>query len=191
MALNLKNIPVEELVKKATKFVEENPVAVGVSAAVTVLTGLMLFRRAELRRDGKDYNSQIAGGMSLLNNTDHTLKKNEFADSIEDYENMFGGARKEIGKITTEDSIEIRKAKYATMVNHFYNLVTDFYEWGWCQVRFLTISFCMCLNPLTSFCNVAIRRASTSVLAFTTRPSWSPSSALSTTCALAWALLPA
>ncbi|RYH29016.1 hypothetical protein EON65_10010 [archaeon] len=138
MALNLKNIPVEELVKKATKFVEENPVAVGVSAAVTVLTGLMLFRRAELRRDGKDYNNQIAGGMSLLNNTDHTLKKNEFAESIEDYENMFGGARKEIGKITTEDSIEVRKAKYATMVNHFYNLVTDFYEWGWCQVSVAT-----------------------------------------------------
>jgi sterol 24-C-methyltransferase len=19
------------------------------------------------------------------------------------------------------------------MINHFYNLVTDFYEWGWCQ----------------------------------------------------------
>ena len=46
---------------------------------------------------------------------------------------MFGGARKETGKITQEESVEKRKQRYADMVNHFYNLVTDFYEWGWGQ----------------------------------------------------------
>ena len=46
---------------------------------------------------------------------------------------MFGGARKETGKITQEESVEKRKERYADMVNHFYNLVTDFYEWGWGQ----------------------------------------------------------
>ncbi len=86
-----------------------------------------------MSRDGKDYNSQISGGMKLLNNTDHTLKGNEFDSSIRDYENMFDGARKNVGGITSQESIDIRKDKYATMVNHFYNLVTDFYEWGWGQ----------------------------------------------------------
>jgi sterol 24-C-methyltransferase len=130
---NLKNLPVEQLVQKATNFVEENPIAVGVSAAITLVTGILVFRRAELRRDGNDYANQITGGMKLLNNTDHTLKKSEFEGSILDYEGMFSGARKETGAITSEESIEVRKAKYATMVNHFYNLVTDFYEWGWGQ----------------------------------------------------------
>lgn len=46
---------------------------------------------------------------------------------------MFSGARKQTGAITNEESVEIRKQKYADMVNHFYNLVTDFYEWGWGQ----------------------------------------------------------
>eukprot|EP01039_Chlorochromonas_danica_P015133 gene15133-17760_t len=71
---NLQNIPVDQIVSKTTKFVEENPVAVGVSAAATLLTGLWIFRKAELKRDGKDFNSQLSGGMRILNNSDHTLK---------------------------------------------------------------------------------------------------------------------
>lgn len=129
----LKQIKVDQIVDKTTKFVEENPVAVGVSAALTILTGIMVFRRSELKRDGNDYNSQITGGLKILNNTDHTLKKDEFGSSIEDYESMFAGARKETGAITSEESIEVRKERYAAMINHFYNLVTDFYEWGWGQ----------------------------------------------------------
>lgn len=46
---------------------------------------------------------------------------------------MFSGARKSTGAITSAESIESRKEQYASMVNHFYNLVTDFYEWGWGQ----------------------------------------------------------
>lgn len=130
---NLQNIPVDQIVQKTTKFVEENPVAVGVSAAATLLTGIWIFRKAELKRDGRDYNNQISGGMRILNNTDHTLKGNQFSESINDYENMFAGARQDTGAITSEESIEVRRARYAAMIDHFYNLVTDFYEWGWCQ----------------------------------------------------------
>lgn len=129
----LKNINIDEIVAKATKYTEENPAVVGASAVATLVAGLLLFRRAEMSRDGNDYNSQISGGMKLLNNTDHTLKGNEFDSSIRDYENMFDGARKNVGGITSQESIDVRKDKYATMVNHFYNLVTDFYEWGWGQ----------------------------------------------------------
>lgn len=123
----------EQALAKATKFAEENPAAVGVSAVATLLAGYFVFRRAELKRDGNDFNSQVTGGLRILNNADHTLKGNEFETSIADYEGMFAGAREKTGAITSQESIEVRKERYAAMINHFYNLVTDFYEWGWCQ----------------------------------------------------------
>lgn len=139
----LQNIKIDELVNKSQKFAEENPVAVGVGAVATLLTGYFVFRRGELSRDGRDYDNQLTGGMRLLNNTDHTLEGQQFHESIVDYENMFAGARKETGAITSEESVEVRKERYASMINHFYNLVTDFYEWGWCQVssRFIFLQF--------------------------------------------------
>merc|ERR1711998_222750 len=54
-------------------------------------------------------------------------------ESIDDYESMFKGARQTTGAVTTKESVEERKERYAAMVNHFYNLVTDFYEGGWGQ----------------------------------------------------------
>ena len=130
-ALNTQQV--EQMIAKATKFAEENPVTVGMSAVATLTASFFLFRKASMKRDGNDYDSQLTGGMKILNNADHTLKNNEFSDSIEDYENMFSGARQNTGAITSEESVEVRKKKYADMVNHFYNLVTDFYEWGWGQ----------------------------------------------------------
>jgi sterol 24-C-methyltransferase len=129
----LKKINVDELVNKTTKIVEQNPVAVGVSAALTVLAGALVYRRNELTRDGKDFDSGLSGSLRILNNTDHTLQGEEFSSSIADYETMFSGAREQTGAITSEESIEVRRERYAAMINHFYNLVTDFYEWGWCQ----------------------------------------------------------
>lgn len=123
----------DEVLTKAIKVAEENPIAVGFGAVATLACGIIIFQPASLNRDGSDYDSQLTGGLKILNNTDHTIGKNEFGESIEDYENMFSGARKSTGAITSEESIEIRKQKYNTMVNHFYNLVTDFYEWGWGQ----------------------------------------------------------
>lgn len=118
--------------QRAVKVAEENPIAVGVGAVATLACGILIFRPASLNRDGADYDN-VAGGMNILNNTDHTLSRGEFGESIEDYENMFAGARQSTGAITSEESIEVRKQKYNTMVNHFYNLVTDFYEYGWGQ----------------------------------------------------------
>lgn len=105
----------------------------GASAVAAFVTGALILRKAEMSRDGNDYNSQLTGGFKILNNTDHTLKTEEFGSSIADYEGMFGGARVETGAITSDASIDLRKKRYADMVNHFYNLVTDFYEWGWGQ----------------------------------------------------------
>ncbi|KAJ1432213.1 sterol methyltransferase [Ochromonadaceae sp. CCMP2298] len=130
--MSMTTLPVEQLIEKASKFAEENPLAVGVSAVVTLAASVLIMRKATMTRDGNDYESSIAIS-KLLNNTDHTIKGKEFETSIKDYESMFSGARDTTGAITSEESIEVRKAKYADMVNHFYNLVTDFYEWGWGQ----------------------------------------------------------
>jgi len=98
-----------------------------------LVAGVLIFRKADMKRNGTDYNSQLTGGMKLLNNTDHNLKGQEFDQSIREYDGMFDGARGNVGTVSTAESIDVRKEKYATMVNHFYNLVTDFYEWGWGQ----------------------------------------------------------
>ena len=129
---SLQNVQIDKIVNKALKYAEENTVVVGASAVATVIAGILVFRKIEMRRDGSDYKGGL-GGVKLLNNTDHTLKGDEFKSSINDYESMFGGARQKTGAITSDESIELRKQRYADMVNHFYNLVTDFYEYGWGQ----------------------------------------------------------
>lgn len=133
MNVSIQAKQLEQIVQKAAKFAEENPVAVGASAVITLGASIFLMSRPKMNRDGSDYENQLTGSMKILNNADHTLKNNEFKDSIQDYEGMFSGARQETGAITSEESVEERKKRYADMVNHFYNLVTDFYEWGWGQ----------------------------------------------------------
>jgi sterol 24-C-methyltransferase len=93
----------------------------------------MMYKKADLNRDSHDYDSTVAPVAKILNNSDHTLKSDEFEFSIDDYTSMFSGARKETGAITSEESIDVRKERYQKMIDHFYNLVTDFYEWGWGQ----------------------------------------------------------
>lgn len=38
-----------------------------------------------------------------------------------------------MGAISTDESIEHRRSQYQTMITNFYDLVTDFYEYGWGQ----------------------------------------------------------
>jgi sterol 24-C-methyltransferase len=133
MALSLSSLKIDEIINKAQKYAEENPIVLGASALAALVAGALVLRKAELKRDGNDFDSQLTGGFKILNNTDHTLQSNEFASSISNYESIFSGARKTTGAISESESIEIRKKRYADMVNDFYNLVTDFYEWGWGQ----------------------------------------------------------
>ena len=129
----IESLKLEQLLEKSTKYAEENPIVVGASAVAALVAGILVFRKAELKRDGNDFTSSLTGGFKILNNTDHTLKSSEFKGSIENYEGQFKGARSSVGNITSDESIEERKKRYADMVNDFYNLVTDFYEWGWGQ----------------------------------------------------------
>src|SRR3954453_11527552 len=50
-----------------------------------------------------------------------SLKGDEVKSVVEEYHAFHDG------------SVEGRKANYTTMVNDYYNLVTDFYEYGWGQ----------------------------------------------------------
>ena len=39
----------------------------------------------------------------------------------------------EYNKLHDSDSADGRNASYVDLVNSYYNLATDFYEWGWGQ----------------------------------------------------------
>ena len=77
----------------------------------------------------------VSDAASLLSNPDSVLSRDEVKESINGYETLFAGSKKNVGKTSTSDSIMIRAKEYQNMVNSFYDLVTDFYEWGWGQVR--------------------------------------------------------
>lgn len=81
----------------------------------------------------KKFNA-VSTAVSLLSNPDSVLRREKVKESILGYERLFAGARKEVGATSTNDSIEHRANEYKTMVTSFYDLVTDFYEWGWGQV---------------------------------------------------------
>jgi sterol 24-C-methyltransferase len=117
-------------------------VAGGTYIAVVGLTTATIFLfQPKMKRSGKDYDS-LRTGMNILNNTDHTLENHEFEGTIEDYEKLYSGSRSNVGAISTLTSVELRKARYQQVVDHFYNLVTDFYEWGWGQSFHFSPRFC-------------------------------------------------
>lgn len=110
------------------------PVGIGCVALFSVNVAYRVTRK--VTRDVKEGNSSFNSfltSFSLLQNKESTLKREQVKDSINGYENLFDGARKDTGKINTEESIKKREKEYQTMVDSFYNLVTDFYEWGWGQ----------------------------------------------------------
>lgn len=42
---------------------------------------------------------------------------------VDQYANLFDGARKEVGAISSSESIEGRRSQYQTMITNFYDLV--------------------------------------------------------------------
>ena len=90
---------------------------------------------------GATFNSQLASGVQMLQNKDSVLKREDVNKSMEEYSKLFGGKTgkssvsglEKDGAVTSAESIAARQEGYRTMVNNFYDLVTDFYEYGWCQ----------------------------------------------------------
>ena len=113
--------------------------AIGASAVASIFIINVIFKKLAggFQRDAvkNSFADPIVGSMSLLNNDDSVLTRDGVQGSIEGYEQLFTGARKAVGSTSKGDSINVREKEYKTMVNSFYDLVTDFYEWGWGQVR--------------------------------------------------------
>lgn len=72
--------------------------------------------------------------VSILSNKDSVLTRDKVGTSMQQYDELFAGARTDVGSLQQEESIKKREKEYKTMINNFYDLVTDFYEWGWGQV---------------------------------------------------------
>lgn len=94
----------------------------------------------ETTKDGKKardstFSNTATGIVSILSNNDSILNREGVDASVEGYTELFSGARQSVGSISTDESIRKRELEYKSMVDSFYNLVTDFYEWGWGQVR--------------------------------------------------------
>lgn len=64
-----------------------------------------------------------------------------FSQSYKVYEGMFGGKSRE-GTADHDKLLEKRTTEYTTMVNNFYDLVTDFYEWGWGECFHFAPRYC-------------------------------------------------
>lgn len=69
----------------------------------------------------------------LLANSDSILKDSHVKARMNGYANLFAGSREKVGEISTQESIKERQNQYKLMVDSFYDLVTDFYEYGWGQ----------------------------------------------------------
>ena len=134
------------------------------TVAVAAIAHLLVTRvfNTSFKRDAHNKTfSKVSGAAALLSNPDSVLSRENVEKSIAGYETLFAGARKKVGHVSTEDSIQHRAKEYKTLVNSFYDLVTgeyrfrhmiccdlslgfstlspqsiipDFYEWGWGQV---------------------------------------------------------
>mmetsp|Transcript_8597 Transcript_8597/g.14932 ORF Transcript_8597/g.14932 Transcript_8597/m.14932 type:complete len:409 (+) Transcript_8597:58-1284(+) len=107
--------------------------AFSVLIVVDLLTTRVFSKVSFQRGVHKKTFSAVSDVTSLLSNPDSVLPREGVKESISGYETLFAGARNSIGKTSTSDSIELRAKEYKTMVSSFYDLVTDFYEWGWGQ----------------------------------------------------------
>ena len=110
-----------------------------------------VFSTISFKRDvhRKTFNT-MSDVASLLSNPDSVLSREGVKESIAGYEALFAGARNSVGETSRTDSIELRAKEYQTMVNSFYDLVTDFYEWGWGQVGLYRLT--LIFSPYYVYC---------------------------------------
>ena len=104
--------------------------AVTVAALVIITTVMQALRYSSKARTDFD---GLIGSTRLLSNNESVLQRNQVKARFEGYDHLFSGARSTVGEISTDESIAQRKSEYKVMVDSFYDLVTDFYEYGWGQ----------------------------------------------------------
>lgn len=113
---------------------QENLITAAISLVGVLVLSVAVLRnsRKNLDRDCKDFDGSTAG-LSILANSDSVLKRDQVKKSVTEYFDLFTGSRSNVGAISDEKSVSKRSKEYQTMVVNFYDLVTDFYEYGWGQ----------------------------------------------------------
>lgn len=131
----------------------ENSGLLVVGSLAALLCGhlVLSFILRSFTRDGDKSFGSVGDAASLLSNNDSVLGRDGVKQSIAEYEELFSGARNDVGTTSTADSIQNREKEYKTMVNSFYDLVTDFYEWGWGQVRYHCLISFLIFSGIVSF----------------------------------------
>jgi len=71
----------------------------------------------------------LGAGQKSEASVNASLDRRKIEQQVTEFSQMFDEKSNERGH--SQEKIEERKEKYMTMVNHYYDLVTDFYEYGW------------------------------------------------------------
>jgi sterol 24-C-methyltransferase len=77
------------------------------------------------------WNSLVRAQTGKTSQDADALRHEAVASAVDEYAAMFDEKEDEKGQSAAK--IAERKGKYTTMINHYYDLVTDFYEYGWGQ----------------------------------------------------------
>jgi len=77
------------------------------------------------------WNTVVRRAVGKNDNDKDALTHNAVTSAIDEYCDLYEEDAHEKGR--SKKKTDERKAKYTTMVNHYYDLVTDFYEYGWGQ----------------------------------------------------------
>ncbi|KAL2215200.1 putative sterol 24-c-methyltransferase [Thermoascus aurantiacus ATCC 26904] len=81
-------------------------------------------RDAEFNRILHGKSAEARGGFMAMRNKDPKAQKAAVDEYFKHWDNKSA-------KDETEEIREARRAEYATLTRHYYNLATDFYEYGW------------------------------------------------------------
>jgi hypothetical protein len=95
-----------------------------VCVASIISLNVIVRAATSFRRDakGNSFGNFITGSVSILSNKDSVLKREQVSESMDDYDKLFDGARKNVGSLHEKESIETREKEYETMINSFYNV---------------------------------------------------------------------
>ncbi len=120
-----------QFVDEAQQMVVVQPFVAAAALASAALVLFLIVATCTGSSKGRNWSATLPTAM--LSNSETVLRHNEVEAAVQNYDKLFSGARENVGEISTQASIKKREAEYDVMVNSFYNLVTDFYEWGWGQ----------------------------------------------------------
>ncbi|KKA22303.1 Sterol 24-C-methyltransferase [Rasamsonia emersonii CBS 393.64] len=81
-------------------------------------------RDAEFARILHGKSAEAAGGLAAMRNKDAKAQKAAVDEYFKHWDNK-------PAETETEEIREARRAEYATLTRHYYNLATDLYEYGW------------------------------------------------------------